>query len=208
MTTPARVVAEPKPDEIKAAAQRLNERFQDLTANDARMFAATIMLGDERVERMLGHIGGLEAQIDVLAAEVREWLCPGCRTVYPEPPGPKDSLILMLQCPNCGSVVGLANSVLLHEEKEQRAAERANMQSQINALHEVAQMASQRFMHIAEAETAFLKKVAETAHYTHDPPAPWQQCTREPCVMIQAAIGDHTVEQERIKKMYEEATRA
>lgn len=205
-----KVIAEPSPDEIKEAAQRLNERFQDLTADDARMYAMTVMFGDRRVDRMVLEMVQRDAKINILMAEVREWLCPGCNSVYSDLPGPKDNALTRFRCPQCGSNVGLMNTIRLRKEREERRAERRNMEAKVAAFSALAAESSQAVAAIAQRERAFLIDVAEKAHEWHlDHPNPydWRKCRQEPCKMLYTATYDRETaeEQERAREAYERA---
>lgn len=54
---------------------------------------------EHTIAAQAAEIEALQAEIERLRREVREWMCDGCNTVYPGPPQPG---IWCVQCPRCG----------------------------------------------------------------------------------------------------------
>ena len=61
------------------------------------------MTRDQELAHLDERIVVLEADNAWLRREVREWLCEGCRTIYPGPPRKGFSCII---CPKCGGLTG------------------------------------------------------------------------------------------------------
>lgn len=65
------------------------------------------------------YIMHLERENAALAAEVREWLCASCQTVYPGPPTAGCACVV---CPHCGGTTGPRRTIewrALEVEREQ-----------------------------------------------------------------------------------------
>jgi hypothetical protein len=59
-------------------------------------------------------IEALRAEVAELRAEVRDWLCEKCRTVYPGPPQPG---VWCVVCPKCDGATAPLQTVLLREAR-------------------------------------------------------------------------------------------
>lgn len=71
--------------------------------------------GDGLAEGYIEGYEAREAEIADLRAEVYEWLCDKCRTVYP---GPPQKGFACVQCPKCGGNTGPRNWIELRSERE------------------------------------------------------------------------------------------
>jgi hypothetical protein len=212
----------PTPEEIVAAADRLRESVVFAAGADPTRIVADLMINDPRLERFRAELEQLaatiteqQAEILDLYAQVHEWLCPGCRSVFNGPPqGKTFDIDKAFLCPHCASTCRPHLKQLLIEEREQRAASDLAHEMEVGAYREVAEQAQRGVAAIAEREHAFLIQVAEDAHEYHkraflDREVDWQQCTHEPCVALREATRprEGTEEQQRAKDAYERVTR-
>ena len=81
----------------------MNQPSDQSHVGDVAVMRAAIntinLLNPEQRENALAAIDRLEKRVAELKAEVSEWLCQGCRTVYPGPPQAGTGCVV---CPRCG----------------------------------------------------------------------------------------------------------
>lgn len=73
---------------------------------------------NEDIPRLITTIAAKDAELRELRAQVREWLCESCNTVYPGPPKPGVAGVI---CPNCGSLTGPRSSAELRRIQAENA---------------------------------------------------------------------------------------
>ena len=95
----SRVALDPAVSEPAAKLDR------EITTLRARLEAAErdAEATDDLLDASITRCDTLRAERDQLAADVREWLCVKCNTVYPGPPQPGFACV---QCPRCGGDTG------------------------------------------------------------------------------------------------------
>jgi hypothetical protein len=116
--------------------------FEGLGQANARRLAAcwnacdgaSTELLEKIVDSWIKPMADLESERDQLRAEVREWLCAECNTVYP---GPPQAGFACVQCPKCGGATGPRVSMELRQARADSRAIEANYEAARGLLAEI-----------------------------------------------------------------------